>query len=95
MEQLHAFDCHQNVAEPQATENHIKYTHVYSKSGLVVIYKHAAHRLPLLSAPSALWEYTRSGDASGPVHIAPDCDLHVQNPIPQQIECHSRGGGKW
>jgi len=24
MEQLHAFDCHQNVAEPQATENHIK-----------------------------------------------------------------------
>ena len=23
MEQLHAFDCHQNVAEPQATENHI------------------------------------------------------------------------
>jgi len=29
MEQLHAFDCHQNVAEPQATENHIKYTHVY------------------------------------------------------------------
>jgi len=26
MEQLHAFDCHQNVAEPQATENHIKYT---------------------------------------------------------------------
>ena len=32
MEQLHAFHCHQNVAEPQATENHIKYTH-------------AAHRL--------------------------------------------------
>ena len=30
MEQLHAFDCHQNVAEPQATENHIKYTHVYT-----------------------------------------------------------------
>ena len=27
MEQLHAFDCHQNVAEPQARENHIKYTH--------------------------------------------------------------------
>jgi len=22
---MHAFDCHQNVAEPQATENHIKY----------------------------------------------------------------------
>ena len=38
--------------------------------------------VPLLSAPSALWEYIRSGDASGPVHIAPDCDLHVQNPIP-------------
>jgi len=43
MEQLNAFDCHQNVAEPQATENHIKYTHVYT--GLVIIYKHAAHRL--------------------------------------------------
>jgi len=28
MEQLHAFDCHHNVAEPRATENHIKYTHV-------------------------------------------------------------------
>ena len=26
---LHAYDCHQNVTEPQATENHIKYTHVY------------------------------------------------------------------
>jgi len=26
MEQLHAYDCHQNVTEPQATENHIKYT---------------------------------------------------------------------
>ena len=23
MEQLHAFDCHQNVTEPQATENHV------------------------------------------------------------------------
>ena len=52
MEQLHAFDCHQNVAdEPQATENHIKYTYVYTgtacESGLVIIglYKHAAHRL--------------------------------------------------
>jgi len=37
------------VAEPQATENHIKYTHVYTgtacESGLVIIYKHAAHRL--------------------------------------------------
>ena len=30
MEQLHAFDCHRNVAEPQATENHKKYTHVYT-----------------------------------------------------------------
>ena len=48
MEQLHAFDCHQNVAELQATENYIKYTHVVHrncKSGLVIIYKHAAHRL--------------------------------------------------
>jgi len=40
MEQLHAFDCHQNVAEPQATENHRN-----CESGLVIIYKHAAHRL--------------------------------------------------
>ena len=30
MEQLHAFDCHQNVAEPRATENHIKYKYVYT-----------------------------------------------------------------
>jgi len=47
MEQLHAFDCHQNVAEPQATENHKIYTHVHRncESGLVIIYKHAAHRL--------------------------------------------------
>jgi len=40
MEQLHAFDCHQNVAEPQATEKHRN-----CESGLVIIYKHAAHRL--------------------------------------------------
>ena len=26
MEQLRAFECHQNVAEPRATENHIKYS---------------------------------------------------------------------
>ena len=47
MEKLHAFDCHQNVAEPQATENHIIYTRVHRncESGLVIIYKHAAHRL--------------------------------------------------
>ena len=46
MEQLHAFDCHQNVAEPQATENHKIYTHVHRncESGLVIIYKLAAHR---------------------------------------------------
>ena len=30
MEQLHAYDCHQNVTEPQATENHIEYTHMYT-----------------------------------------------------------------
>jgi len=40
MEQLHAFDCNQNVAEPQATENHRN-----CESSLVIIYKHAAHRL--------------------------------------------------
>ena len=46
MEQLHAFDCHQNVAEPQATENHKIYRRVHrNQSGLVIIYKHAAHRL--------------------------------------------------
>jgi len=36
MEQLHAFDCHQNVAEPQATENDlitlVKYTQVYTET---------------------------------------------------------------
>jgi len=44
MEQLHAFHCHQNVAEPQATENHKIYTCVprNCESGLVIIYKHAA-----------------------------------------------------
>ena len=47
MEQLHAFDCHQSVAEPQVKENHKIYTRVHSncESGLVIIYKHAAHRL--------------------------------------------------
>ena len=48
MEQFHAFDCHQNVAEPQATENHTNlYTHVHKncESDLVIMYKHAAHRL--------------------------------------------------
>jgi len=47
MEQLHVFDCHQNVAELQATENHKIYTHIHRncESGLVIIYKHAAHRL--------------------------------------------------
>ena len=45
MEQLHAFDCHQNVAEPQATENHVIRVHRNCESGLVIIYKHAAHML--------------------------------------------------
>ena len=42
MEQLHAYDCDQNVTEPRATEN---YTHVYTgtESGLAIIYRHAAH----------------------------------------------------
>ena len=26
IEQLRAYDCHQNVTKPQATENHMKYT---------------------------------------------------------------------
>jgi len=34
MEQLHVFDCHQNVAEPQATENHIMYTGTVSQAWL-------------------------------------------------------------
>jgi len=34
MEQLHALDCHQNVAEPQATENHITYTGTVSQAWL-------------------------------------------------------------
>ena len=47
VEQLNAFDCHQNVAESQATENHKIYTHAHRncESGLVIIYNHAAHRL--------------------------------------------------
>jgi len=47
MEQLYAFDCHQNVAEPQATENQKIYTCVHRncESGLDIIYRHAAHRL--------------------------------------------------
>ena len=39
MEQLHAYDCHQNVTEPQVTEI------IHCESGLAIIYKHAAHRL--------------------------------------------------
>jgi len=49
MEQLHvhAYDGHQNVTEPQATKNHMKYIpeHRNCESGLAIIYKHAAHRL--------------------------------------------------
>jgi len=48
MEQLHAYDCHQNVTEPQATDNRkITYTHLQRncESGLAIIYKHATHRL--------------------------------------------------
>jgi len=30
MEQLIAYDCHQNVTEPQATEYHKKSTHMYT-----------------------------------------------------------------
>jgi len=38
MEQLHAYDCHQNVTEPQATK---KYTRARRncESGLAIIYK--------------------------------------------------------
>jgi len=39
MEQLHAYDCHQNVTKPRATEI------IHCESGLAIIYKHAAHRL--------------------------------------------------
>jgi len=30
MDQLHAYDCYQNVTEPQATEYHTKSTHMYN-----------------------------------------------------------------
>ena len=33
MEQLNAYNCHQNVTEPQATEYHKKGTHVYTNCG--------------------------------------------------------------
>ena len=38
------------MAEPQATENHKIYTRVHRncESGLVIIYKHAAHRLKVV-----------------------------------------------
>jgi len=44
---VRAYDRHQKVTELQATENHMKYTRVHRncESGLVIIYKHAAHRL--------------------------------------------------
>jgi len=48
MEEIHAFHSHHNVAEPRATENHTNlYTRVHKncESGLVIVYKHAAHRL--------------------------------------------------
>jgi len=45
MEQLNAYyDCHQNVTEPQATENHTL-IHRNCESGMAIMYKHAAHRL--------------------------------------------------
>jgi len=36
VDQLHAYDCYQNVTEPQATEYHTKSTHayVYNTGGL-------------------------------------------------------------
>jgi len=30
MEQLHAYECHQNVTETQATEDHNKSAHMYT-----------------------------------------------------------------
>jgi len=46
-EQNHAYDCHQNVTEPRATEI------IHCESGLAIIYKHAAHRLVLQVAEMA------------------------------------------
>jgi len=40
MEQFHAFDCHQNVAESQATENDMKRVHRNCESGLVTSMLH-------------------------------------------------------
>ena len=48
MEQLHAYDCHQNVTaltEPQDTEKHTTRVHRNCESGLAIKYKHAAHGL--------------------------------------------------
>jgi len=39
MKQLNAYDCHDNVTEPRATEI------IHCESALAIIYKHAAHRL--------------------------------------------------
>jgi len=45
MEQLRAYDCHQNVAEPQKSHKTYTCVHRNCESGLAIIYKHAAPRL--------------------------------------------------
>ena len=45
MEQIHAFHCHQNMAEPQAKNKIYTRIHRHCESHLLIIYKHATHRL--------------------------------------------------
>ena len=46
VDQLHAYDCYQNVTEPQTTEYHTKSTHMYNAGTVSQAWlKHAAHRL--------------------------------------------------
>jgi len=82
MKQLHAFDCHQNVAEPQATEIHIKYTHVYtgtvSQAWFNIIYKHAAHRLVQhrLQVVEMAWTDDSTLAIFFYMHYSVTCSLH-------------------
>jgi len=47
MEQLHAYDCDQNVTEPRATENHT-YVYTGTVSRAWLIYRLVQHRLQVV-----------------------------------------------
>jgi len=86
MEQLHAFDCHQNVAEPQVKENHKIYTSVHSncESGLVIIYKHAAHRLVQHRLVQHRLQVVIASFSTPPIHTP----THTKHPHPHTHHSH-------